>query len=1331
MPNTNTNGPDDPNGPATEPSAGEPAQVEPAQAEPAQPEPVPTASPPTEPTNDPDDGARQDPRGSVLPNNSTVTQEPARKVFSGGFAGAHEDHKRDSDEISIDELAPATLNRLDRVFVPPPTFDSLIARCNTQQDSVPRIFLVEGLPRSGRFSCAVRLGRALPGGVKRQYFICRPRTRQQLLLVDVIPRPIVEHGIYVIEDILRLGIILAGSDPYLEIVNKDLRKQQAYLILTAEPSTDSDHRIQTIPTDGTDLPKAFEQHLEWYGTGNDRLYIDKWVGDALNQESRREIVKSLKTPVQVNQLCVLVGKQQLGEGSDPAETIKRIREIADSLGQSDVIGAHRRFEGFSLNGKLVALLVGLFPGARRTTLEGLYTGTVAWLRADGLPYKDARLRGLDDLYLDLGIQEGDSGRLEYIDKLLEQEVIKNQIPNYRHLLWSVVEHQSTWVQGFIGPGQWEFRATLGAAIGRLGQYRPQQLKSVLDDLARQSEAEIAALPGYALQQLCKDDSSKRGFVIEILTAWSKSQDADLMWAAGAAVWRVYPHFASLDSTDMKSADDLDEILGELAAGLLRLDDPEQTTMVFFSLLRAIREILRDCPQAMTSLLGTWLRRELHPDSGEGSEELQTIPPEPADDQARRNVAGHIAQGLFAFDRKTDRLIEVRHGRLLDLVTPILNAGKETVVEVMDSLLEWCSQEGWCGRVEVALLHAANRGNHEQRELLCAPLAYQWTKSEIAGVRAAAERVLARALLLNGFPCDLPSAGRALVIADGGRLARREATSARVAYQLYERLRARVGLMAGVLGGNRPVRTEQAITQASFQSDHPHSCLLLPLLDQLSPQETPFVLLLAWDEVIDLEDVLELPWKDRIILIPFSGVQFPEHPLFHHVFQLTTDAAIGPADILVGRTLGYRLVRRSSQDWEHLLEQTFRDIQPLDEPSLYAEIDRMATNLDRLDSIAAPTDHARLISCALLWLAGRNMARAVDLLDRWAHAEAPVDTLAESCAILLLRTYAEWNLQLGDEASHDRPPQPDIDALAPLLRLGPLLARRESRVGIEALLRLVRHWSIDSRTVGEQRETWSERFRQTQPNGKNELLTTLKQLPADWNSWLRDRLSAEQPGDAYGETWQRPMPEFGEKEVISSGVRQVRDWLLLRLGLRGARATTDLPKDGWCGVILVDPGNDISRQSQFLPDLAVELFKQFEAKAKDALHLLMYRIGESRPVVVTGEKPTFDLLRPEFLPARHRLIAPLLEQLPLERVRWCVLLTADPPYDLNDMDDFLPRSRSFVYHRPRRSGADTWGSPHWQSPYLPDRNAKAVSEASSLCQSIHRLLSEEATNNERH
>jgi hypothetical protein len=415
-------------------------------------------------------------------------------VTVGRYANVREASKQDVQEFSIDELVRSTLAKVDHVFVPPEGLESWEEKYDP--DKSLRIFFVAGDSRTGRFSCAVRLGRYLleSSGEDAQrwhYYLCRSRDKEARFITDILPHnDIQEHSIYFIEDVFQTNIRLSGTEQYLDIVHKILVEQDAYLMLTGQKNKPLDARIQKIETGGYNLVPALEKHLDWYNSEQrDRIFISDRVCRELKLERYDEVLRDLHTPVQVNQLCVRISDQQFS-AEEESNLISLIIEIAHEIGQDDRLRVRNRFVRLPENVKFLALLVGLFQGIERPVLEELYTQETTRLREQGLQFQDPRQEGLDDLFLRIGVDEGEHQRLRFVDPFMEQEIVARQIPNYRHLLWSVMERVVNWIDLFRDPALWEFRMLLGEAIGRLGQYRPEAMEVLLDQIAMRSEAQV-------------------------------------------------------------------------------------------------------------------------------------------------------------------------------------------------------------------------------------------------------------------------------------------------------------------------------------------------------------------------------------------------------------------------------------------------------------------------------------------------------------------------------------------------------------------------------------------------------------------------------------------------------------------------------------------------------------------------------------------------------------------------------------------------------------------------------------------------------------------------
>ena len=223
--------------------------------------------------------------------------------------------------------------------------------------------------------------------------------------------------------------------------------------------------------------------------------------------------------------------------------------------------------------KLIGLLSCLLEGIEKVTIENLLIESVEKLRAQGFGWiSDVRELGLREVWSLLRATPGIPH--VYFEQKSIRDELEWQVENRYLLLWSVMQpiaadaaRESLWREDVRA------RAVLGAAIGWLGIWDAVRFRTALegwaharDYLSEEPDNAMGSLPGYAfVENLLSDPIQGRVRVLRILSEWISSHDPDLMWAAGAAIWRLYQ--AALSKTDLNLSDQAPKMSRDLIDAL--------------------------------------------------------------------------------------------------------------------------------------------------------------------------------------------------------------------------------------------------------------------------------------------------------------------------------------------------------------------------------------------------------------------------------------------------------------------------------------------------------------------------------------------------------------------------------------------------------------------------------------------------------------------------------------------------------------------------------------------------------------------------------------------
>ena len=1179
----------------------------------------------------------------------------------------------DIDRLPLVELRPDIWRKVKAVFVPSQDYQDIRDRgVRTHED---RVFIVYGEEHAGKFTCAVHLGLDLlgEGQISQPKFSIYKRTPRDIrLLVDFAQEPnLTEDTIYIIEDAFESGVdLIELSSPYLSAINTTLEGKKAYLILTTTYQTE---QLAAIPVsrvsavvEDKDMHAVFEKHLTRYGSYVELVSVPVELIE-LARKNQEELVGHFQWPFQVDLFCYALSRLS------PEEGIQKLLEVAGSAGRIGEDSPYLWFERLPHNAKLYTMLVVLFEGIDRYTLDEIYGVAVRILRDKGVSnLDDPREMGLNEILERIQAQETNAHLVRFNSSAFERQV-RHQIVNHHHLLWSFIELPLALIETFSAPHFWEFRRDLGAAIGRLGIYHIHKLYPMLEALARHPSGGVVAVAGYALDEICRAGPEYYTFVTDLLEDWVSSGDPALMWAAGASIWRIYDGLARVaqvkESQEAQQAaetlNQVRDILTTLAETCDRFNSkaraealekalvkaqvestlPEQQFIEsdvallmqrqletwaannVRSILHAVRWIARMNSRGIIELIATWLKAE------EGSN-LRKL--------------GQMA-GRQLFDENSDpeiQLLEERHGPLLYLVGPLLSTDEDTVDTVTRALLVWLQRPGWAGRIHSALLHVVNRAEKkEEAGLLRESVSRQWLDSDSMDAQRIGRSLIARSYVIEGVPMEMPGHLYGVIALDASREARMNKVCARAGRRLYERFDPQVDMYVVHMGETQALATSgQSISTIDLQADHDMPRILMPSLEELDPSRAYFALALAWGPIIDIDDACAGPWSDRLIVaVAKDQDEWPEELRTVPVDRLMSKHGLNAIEDTVRERLAQALAALSPEEWWLMLHE-YVQVKP---PDIEAIVDKLNSWVDQLDNVEYsqhPGDIARIITCFILWLAASNLPRCVEVIRTWLTNEDELSRLiGAACGKTLFRIYAQCD------------PAPPIQSHAILLELAPLLAK-QGWSEVEAVLYAARRWAVQPE--------WSDRLA-TRPDGSlSELMQLVDAVTPESRNALADALT----------DWLATEDD----ETAPETVVKLAERLQLHMALGAREPLPDLPEGYTYGLIVVDASSRDNRSRNRLAKLASSVIKRLSERNQETLRLLVYRLGQDYPVAGPGQKPDAEVLVPPSLGCRPRLLGPLLEIHSMEQVGFVLLLTNGPILDQDDWSDTLWSERISVY-----------------------------------------------------
>lgn len=1129
--------------------------------------------------------------------------------------------------------------------------------------------------------------------------IIRRGLRDGFSLPDLLQEQNIERQtIYILERAFEQGM---HQSELSGVLQASLSSKDSYLIITTELteqslSTLSLPRISTRFAGAaaefqTFLRNVLGSHLDYYEAidglpENLRLKVEG--------ASDQILLNALRQPFTIDMFCARL------RGLPPDANIEAISKLADQVGRIDYEATRSWFRALSENDRLYALLAYLFTGVERYLLDDLYTLSVQYLRKDGVERLfDPRGLGLGDIRDHVRAHVTESNTIQFNNPALEEEV-RRQVGNYHHILWSLCEHVfAPFIVEFRASSYGALRQSLGASIGRMGVYHLVKLEPLLDGLAAHESGGVAATAGYILDALVRTDPARCGWSVERLERWSRSQDPDLMWAASAAVWRIYDAVADIAHSDdatsptvRLAADALERlraILTELASHPDRFRDeararatrqaeevvrgaisdaPEgnqtEQTRTEAGRQRMQQELVRVQIQQWTAMLVEGVSYALLQLSRKHAVDIITLlsqwlqePP-----NSNQHVVGELAvQHLFAETiaareqgSSAGRLILDRHEPLLGLVGPMLGADTDTLRDILQTLRHWINQTGWDERVQRALVGTIAQAKDADRIRLVELITDEWVGPDEA-VSRIAHSLVARARMIDGFPVDVYDGNPTLVLVDSTRPARRQRDiGARLARLVAIELAAITPTTIGALGFAQPRIEQVGVTStSSILAPTLASRLLVPVLERCTGPKTPLALALTWGPILDVEDCLDGPWAKRLLVAELS----PQQDLLQGIdcVQVSQGASLRTAaDQFIDKALirlfqGFA-ARDASAWWVRigpLLHLESPDLDAID-----ACIDRWTADLDAPPRGSA-TDPLRAVVTTMCWMATANLPACVERLIRWmASEDARHQLVGKAVGRAMFYLFGSMS------------PAPMVDTHSELLQLVAPLSK-QGWASVRAILFAARRWA--------RAQSWAERLI-SPPDGESaEILRLVDALSADDRSQLTQFLT----------TWVHPL-EGDDPDATPARITRLAEQIKLRLVLGTRKPLPSLVEGQSYGILMVDTSVSRAPQRRILAQIASLAVREIRRRYGSTVQLLTYRLGQDYPLAGPSEQPGAAVIAPHDGAFPPRLLGPILDRLTPDQVRFVVLLSTAPAHDEEDWYETSWANHIHVYNHTNRS-----------------------------------------------
>ena len=1158
------------------------------------------------------------------------------------------DEAVDDVASEFDPLPMITARRVDSVWKAPAGFAEPAAR-----DA--HVVLVHGNDHAGKFTAAVRL--AFDTDPSREVRTYRRRPGDPLSLLEVVesgrwpPRSFV-----ILRDGFEKGVSLRQLDEELEQLTNALADLESTLIITTELDrrTLASLAAPKVSIGGVDLRQILDSHLAFYAdpenggmSGEQRSAIERHWG---------ELAARLTSPTLVQQLCYRVVKERVQEAG--------LTRLAEEIANAAVADLRVWFDGLSMDGQLYALMSYLFEGLDRASLETLFVGAISALREQGARWvKDRRRLCLGYLHEQIGRDGAAEESVELADLQLERHLAW-QVGNRRLLLTAVMSalvavavQQRLWRDG-------RRRALLGAAIGRLAVHDPSAVEGDLVVLARTRssragtpEEALATVPGSAMAEIVRGAPARTASVLQTLERWIDAGDADLAWAAGAALWRLYQAMPVARQRHSAAARDVHQLLkllhrlvvrahklgrdtgekkrreGPLARRSKAHDETLRCALV------AVERIGAHDLEGMVAMLRQWLVAE--------QEDVRWV----ALRAARRTLKRLAGRPDEPREDKYRVLVELAARVVIDAPA---NAAKDAL-----TIGRWLRWPRWRAVIEAVLLRAATAATRRQRERLRQALAGHWLASDDQLASEVARRVIERCYAMDGVLTELPELGRALVVVDPDVEAvpppatDPEVDAARGAERrglAVRRLLAAVGARwetRVVTLGTRPAADGAAVPVRRRPPVRPNR-LMASAVAAAAGEGARLVVVLTAGPVHDLDEGLDLARADHRLVVA-AGCEL-EVPVDTDYYRAARDLPGPDLETIEARLrlIGIRAqAALAAADWLPLLVRLGASVEDVaNGPQTL-----LAGWVDRLDATggeeAAPpggSDLAKRLLAALFWLAADDLDGSLRTVHGWLSAAAG----SPRRAIGVAATAALFAIPA------DAPPA-WIGAAGSLFdRLAEPLGHAGSD-GVDVVLAVVERWLALPHLA--------EVLAGEVEGGGSRLLRWAEAVAPQHVERFRRAL--------------QPLRRVVDNEDLGStapALDSALERLRIRLAIGQRRTLPDLAPGETYAVIALDASaaaGSLSRRCH----LAAELLNGLHAKGEEPRPVL-YRLGELSPCWVAGEVPPqgADLCHPGLhLP---RLLAPVLATLRSQPVSFVLVVAEQPWVDADDGADAHWRQRLF-------------------------------------------------------
>lgn len=1168
--------------------------------------------------------------------------------------------------IKLVDVVTETVEKARQLFVEPPGYLRFIGRHRSLEH---RVLLINGPEHTDKFGCAVAVGVDLfqSEDLPEFYIYQRRATSSHTLLDFVNYEGLPKNAIFILEDAFETGLGLSDlPEKFVATISHKLRERACLLILT---SSYPDERIAELTAVDhlnarvADPRDVLRKYLEYYRELNGHQLPETLV--KLAERNETELIHKLPSRLQIEQFCIQLSHLTIESGSnveDEDSRVKKMIALADRVGNTSQERLRQWFGRLSLNQKLFAMLVVLMPNLGFLSLTEFYVEAVKRLldrkQADTdvvLAFHDPREEGVLEILSSINAVETASLQIQFTSPAYRREV-RRQIRSYYPLLWSLVDLILEFVDFFKRAEHWELRRELGRAIGIIGVEHRSRLTELLSRIAASDYRGVQVVAGYALAEIGKSKRHHQ-FVTDLLSGWAKSGQVKLMWTAAASVWRVYGNIAeelppteSIRNGPVAETEEHFDPLSELARLLTYLARTSADDDVLGSVIHAIRMVARNHAAHMVDVIQVWLN---------------------SDESEQLSLMGRVAAfDLFSENRRLDVPPTRRqHQPLLALVRSLLASEREMLELVMSRLLMWMADNEWEVIIHQSFLDIANRASDLEHSALRNSIVQYWMTSENGAAKEVGQALLVRSYVMQGYPVDLPGHRSILLILDNSRAARKRSQNADLGRWLYHNMLAWSDLTVAQLGRTEHLldtKDSSAMSWSDPFTQHRTPRLVYPPLEGiLDGTSTHIAVLVSWGAVADYEDTLscavEIPicvlaieneatWSESLLLSEAIDASREFARELHEpltVLKLPSfNDGTGHDSVLVWlhSQIARNLSQRQSDVWWRIIGPQFEQ-QPDSLAGVRNALDRWISILTEAQSNVFPDDPARLAADTVLWLAADNLEQCVQLLSGWvaendtqqgARSSSAKQSLGTACIKMLCDLYGPYATELSSEK-----------ALA-LFQVLPFLTTTCDPSLIKTFLTAVRHWlTIDS-------------FR-------DKLLDTDSAMLQDLTALLRRPETAHELDEMLRilQGWKRPLKERGEEETPQT-TSDLAEHLSFHLFITDSLRLPPLEDNQKYAFVVLDASGSDNPVRRHFARVASSVVEKLRERTQ-RLVILVFHMGSMYPIPIPDGDIEVDKLLPYHMEHRPRLLAPILEQTSVDRVRFVLLLTGGAVLDQADWE----------------------------------------------------------------